>query len=67
MPSNRLETVPFTWDEFRDRPFFRLASRLFGQPFVSAAELLLSFNDDKQPTNPQITSPFDHPRGGDLA
>jgi hypothetical protein len=48
MHSTHLETVPLTWDEVRDRPFFRIASRLFGQPFVSAAELLLSFNDGKQ-------------------
>ncbi|MDT7544290.1 MAG: hypothetical protein QOE99_400 [Actinomycetota bacterium] len=48
MNSTRLETVPLTWDEVRDRPFFRIAARVFGEPFVSAAELLLSFNDGKQ-------------------
>jgi hypothetical protein len=65
MNRTRLETVPLTWDEFRDRPFFRMAPRIFGQPFASAAELLLSFNDDKQPQYPQIASPFDEPEGGD--
>jgi hypothetical protein len=45
MNSTRIESVPQAWDEFRDRPFFRIAARIFGEPFLAAADLLLASND----------------------
>ena len=39
------ETIPTTWDDARDEPFFRIVAHLFDAHYVEAASLLLLIND----------------------
>lgn len=41
-----VETIPNTWDDARDIPFFRLTARLFTPAFSFGAGVLLASYDD---------------------
>ncbi len=46
MSTNRVETLPATWDDARDIPFFRVTARLFTPEFCLGASVLLASYDD---------------------
>lgn len=46
MTTSRTETVPATWDDARDVPFFRITQALFSPRFCLGASVLLAGNDD---------------------
>ena len=46
MPTTRVETLPTTWDDARDLPFFRITDRLFPADFCFGASVLLASYDD---------------------
>lgn len=41
----RIESVPTTWDDARDEPFFRLVCHLLDPRFVELGSVLLETND----------------------
>ena len=45
MTSTALETLPTTWDDARDVPFFRITARLFSPQFCFRAGVRLGSND----------------------
>ena len=58
MTINRVETLPMSWDNARDTPFFRITARLFTAEFCLGATVLLAGNDDDAlATNPQAAVP----------
>jgi hypothetical protein len=46
MTTTRVETLPATWDDARDLPFFRITDRLFSPDFCFGAGVLLASYDD---------------------
>ena len=46
MTTTRVETLPTSWDDARDLPFFRITDRLFSPDFCFGAGVLLSSYDD---------------------
>ena len=48
MTTIRTETVPTTWDDARDVPFFRITQCLFSPRFCLGASGLLAGNDDER-------------------
>ena len=46
MTTTRVETLPTSWDDARDTPFFRITSRLFSAEFCRGASVLLASYDD---------------------
>ena len=46
MTTTRVETLPATWDDARDLPFFRITDRLFTPGFCFGASVLLASYDD---------------------
>ncbi len=46
MTTTRVETLPTSWDDARDLPFFRITDRLFSPDFCSGAGVLLASYDD---------------------
>ena len=46
MTTIRVETLPATWDDARDLPFFRITARLFTSDFCFGAGVLLASYDD---------------------
>ncbi len=46
MTTTRVETIPATWDDARDLPFFRITERLFTPEFCFGASVLLASYDD---------------------
>ena len=48
MSTSRTETVPTTWDDARDVPFFRITAPLFSPGFCLGASVLLAGNDDNR-------------------
>jgi hypothetical protein len=57
MTTSRVESLPTTWDDARDIPFFRITARLFTPGFCFGASVLLASHDDDtadtQHTGPQ--------------
>ena len=47
MSTSRTETVPDTWDDARDVPFFRITQGLFAPRFCLGASALLAANDEE--------------------
>lgn len=47
MSTSRTETVPSTWDDSRDVPFFRITQGLFTPRFCLGASALLAANDEE--------------------
>ena len=47
MTTTRVETLPSTWDDARDLPFFRITDRLFPPDFCFGAGVLLASYDDR--------------------
>ena len=46
MTTIRVETLPTSWDDARDLPFFRITDRLFTPDFCFGAGVLLASYDD---------------------
>ena len=46
MDTTRVETLPTSWDDARDLPFFRITDRLFTPDFCFGASVLLASYDD---------------------
>ena len=46
MTTTRVETLPTSWDDARDLPFFRITDRLFPADFCFGAGVLLASYDD---------------------
>ena len=46
MTTIRVETLPTSWDDARDLPFFRITDRLFSPDFCFGAGVLLASYDD---------------------
>jgi len=46
MTTPRVETLPTSWDDARDLPFFRITDRLFPPDFCFGAGVLLASYDD---------------------
>ena len=46
MTTTRVESLPATWDDARDLPFFRITDRLFSPDFCFGASVLLASYDD---------------------
>jgi hypothetical protein len=42
---SRIESVPVTWDDDRDKAFFRVVTHVLDARFVEGASCLLSAND----------------------
>jgi hypothetical protein len=49
MSTTRVETLPATWDDACDLPFFRITARLFSADFCLGAGVLLASYDDDVP------------------
>ena len=49
MSTQTHESVPSTWVDERDLPFFRLTARLFSSAFVAGAGVLLASYDVDEP------------------
>lgn len=45
MTTPRVHTLPLSWDDARDTPFFRITARLFTPDFCLGASVLLAGND----------------------
>jgi hypothetical protein len=45
MTTIRVETLPTSWDDARDLPFFRITARLFTPDFLFGAGVLLASHD----------------------
>lgn len=56
MTTIRLETLPTSWDDARDTPYFRIIARLFSAEFCLGASVLLASNDDAAFTTDQPAS-----------
>lgn len=50
MSTQTHESIPSTWVDERDVPFFRLTARLFSSPFVAGAGVLLASYDVDEPS-----------------
>jgi hypothetical protein len=46
MTTTRVATLPTSWDDARDLPFFRITDRLFPADFCFGAGVLLASYDD---------------------
>ena len=64
MTSTQVHTLPLSWDDARDIPFFRITARLFPAEFCLGASVLLASNDDVTagiaPQNPEPPAPRPH-------
>ena len=49
MTTTRVRTLPVTWDDARDLPFFRITERLFTPDFCFGAGVLLASYDNDRP------------------
>ena len=49
MTTTRVETLPATWDDARDLPFFGITARLFPPEICYGAGVLLASYDDDVP------------------
>ncbi len=62
MTTTRVESLPATWDDARDLPFFRITDRLFSPDFCFGASVLLASYDDTLGTLDTAAAP--EPRTG---
>ena len=46
MTTTRVETLPASWDDTRDLPFFRITDHVFSPAFCFGASVLLASYDD---------------------
>ena len=46
MTTTRVETLPASWDDARDLPFFRITDHVFSPDFCFGASVLLASYDD---------------------
>ncbi len=53
MRTTAAETVPASWDDARDIPFFRITAHLFTPAFCLGATALLASYDDQAPDTAQ--------------
>ena len=49
MTTTPVESLPATWDDARDLPFFRITDRLFPADFCFGSSVLLASYDDDTP------------------